>query len=183
MTLSTPSTHLRAALPFWLSLALLPLLVFVATQGGGWLFLMPLATWWLFSLLDALFGVEAVRADVRDLPFADGQFDAVAAVWCSDDPKNPTKLCPFCLHCFCDASAEYKQQFWRHAPAPLVDELQTLSQSQDRLGDILIRMKKITTPQLLEVLIEQKETGRKLGEILVREAGLKPEIGRKVLLK
>jgi type II secretory ATPase GspE/PulE/Tfp pilus assembly ATPase PilB-like protein len=98
-----------------------------------------------------------------------GEFDAVAAVWCSDDPKNPTKLCPFCLHCFCDASAEYKQQFWRHAPAPLVDELQTLSQSQDRLGDILIRMKKITTPQLLEVLIEQKETGRKLGEILVRQ--------------
>jgi len=97
-----------------------------------------------------------------------GDFDSVAAVWCSDDPKNPTKLCPFCLHCFCDASAEYKQQFWRHAPPQLVDELQTLSQSQDRLGDILIRMKKITTPQLLEVLIEQKETGRKLGEILVR---------------
>jgi type IV pilus assembly protein PilB len=97
-----------------------------------------------------------------------GEFDAVPAVWCSDDPKNPTKLCPFCLRCFCDASAEYKQQFWRHAPAPLVDELQTLSQSQDRLGDILIRMKKITTPQLLEMLIEQKETGRKLGEILVR---------------
>jgi type IV pilus assembly protein PilB len=97
-----------------------------------------------------------------------GEFDAVPAVWCSDDPKNPTKLCPFCLRCFCDASGEYKQQFWRHAPAPLVDELQTLSQSEDRLGDILIRMKKITTPQLLEVLIEQKETGRKLGEILVR---------------
>ncbi len=97
-----------------------------------------------------------------------GEFDAVAAVWCSDDPKNPTKLCPFCLRCFCDASSEYKQQFWRRAPAPLVDELQTLSQSQDRLGDILIRMKKITTPQLLEMLIEQRETGRKLGEILVR---------------
>lgn len=45
-----------------------------------------------------------------------GEFDALGAVWCSDDPKNPTKLCPFCLHCFCDASAEYKQQFWRHAP-------------------------------------------------------------------
>lgn len=97
-----------------------------------------------------------------------GEFDSVAAVWCSDDPKNPTKLCPFCLRCFCEASAEYKQQFWRHAPSQLVDELQTLSQSQDRLGDILVRMKKITIPQLLEVLVEQKETGRKLGEILVR---------------
>jgi type IV pilus assembly protein PilB len=29
-------------------------------------------------------------------------------------------------------------------------------------------MKKITTPQLLEALVEQRETGRKLGEILVR---------------
>ncbi len=96
-----------------------------------------------------------------------GEFDALGAVWCSDDPKNPTKLCPFCLHCFCDASAEYKQEFWRHAPPPLVEELQTLSKSQDRLGDILIRVKKITTPQLLEALVEQRDTGRKLGEILI----------------
>jgi len=96
-----------------------------------------------------------------------GEFDAIPTVWCSDDPKNPTKLCPFCLRCFCDAAAEYKQQFWRHAPAQLVDELQTLTRSQDRLGDILIRMKRITTPQLLEALVEQRETGRKLGEILI----------------
>jgi type II secretory ATPase GspE/PulE/Tfp pilus assembly ATPase PilB-like protein len=96
-----------------------------------------------------------------------GDFDALAAVWCSDDPKNPTKLCPFCLHCFCEASSEYKRQFWRSAPAQLVDELQTLSRSQDRLGDILIRMKKITTPQLLEALVEQRDTGRKFGEVLL----------------
>ena len=96
-----------------------------------------------------------------------GEFDAGAAVWCSDDPKNPTKLCPFCLRCFCDATSEYKQLFWRGAPATLVDELQTLGRSQDRLGDILIRMKRITTPQLLEALVEQRDTGRKLGEILV----------------
>ena len=96
-----------------------------------------------------------------------GEFDATAAVWCSDDPKNPSKLCPFCLRCFCDASAEYKQQFWRQAPMQLVEELQTLGRSQDRLGDILIRMKRITTPQLLEALVEQRDTGRKLGVILV----------------
>ncbi len=99
-----------------------------------------------------------------------GEFDAIPAVWCSDDPKNPTKLCPFCLRCFCDASADYKQQFWRRAPEQLVGELQTLSRSQDRLGDILIRMKRITTPQLLEALVEQRDTGRKLGEILVTRA-------------
>jgi len=33
-----------------------------------------------------------------------GEFDALNAVWCSHDPKNPTKLCPFCFSCFCHAS-------------------------------------------------------------------------------
>jgi type IV pilus assembly protein PilB len=100
-----------------------------------------------------------------------GEFDAMAAVWCSDDPKNPSKVCPFCLRCFCEASGEYKQQFWRQAPQLLVDELQTLGRSLDRLGDILIRMKRITTSQLLEALVLQRETGQKLGSVLV-ERGL-----------
>ena len=38
-----------------------------------------------------------------------GEFDALGAVWCSHDPKNPTKLCPFCLHCFCPADDAYKR--------------------------------------------------------------------------
>jgi type IV pilus assembly protein PilB len=96
-----------------------------------------------------------------------GEFDSLTAVWCSDDPKNPTKLCPFCLRCFCDASEQYKMEFWRRAPARLQEEIQTLSKSKDRLGAILIRMKKITTPQLLEVLVEQKKTGKLLGEVLI----------------
>jgi len=37
-------------------------------------------------------------------------FEAVEAVWCSCDPKHPTKLCPFCLHCFCPADDEYKRR-------------------------------------------------------------------------
>jgi type II secretory ATPase GspE/PulE/Tfp pilus assembly ATPase PilB-like protein len=104
-----------------------------------------------------------------------GEFEALNAVWCSDDPKNPTKLCPFCFRCFCDASEKYKQEFWKHAPKRLADEIQTLSRSKDRLGDVLIRMKKLTTPQLLEVLVEQKNTGKKLGEILVDRKLVKPE--------
>ena len=96
-----------------------------------------------------------------------GEFDAAAAIWCSDDPKSPTKLCPFCLRCFCDASERYKQEFWRGAPHQLLDELQTLTGSKDRIGDILIRMKKLRTPDLLDGLVEQKATGKRLGEILV----------------
>jgi type IV pilus assembly protein PilB len=95
-----------------------------------------------------------------------GEFDAMGAVWCSDDPKNPTKLCPFCFRCFCAASDAYKQEFWSAAPQRLKDELDTLGRSRDRLGDILIRMKKITTGQLLDALEEQKATGLKLGEVL-----------------
>jgi type IV pilus assembly protein PilB len=97
-----------------------------------------------------------------------GEFDSLAAVWCSHDPKKPTKLCPFCFHCFCEATEEYKQDFWTHAPSRLIEEVQTLTRSQDRLGDILIRLKKITTPQLLEALVQQKNTGQRLGELLVQ---------------
>jgi type II secretory ATPase GspE/PulE/Tfp pilus assembly ATPase PilB-like protein len=96
-----------------------------------------------------------------------GEFDAVGAVWCSDDPKNPTKLCPFCFRCFCDASERYKRDFWRQAPLQLQEELQILTKSKDKLGDILIRMKKITIPQLLDALNDQRTSGRRLGEILV----------------
>jgi len=100
-----------------------------------------------------------------------GEFDALRAVWCSDDAKNPSKVCPFCFRCFCEATPRYKQEFWTRAPAPLVEELETLARSKDRLGDILIRMKKLTIPQLLEALIAQKKSGKKLGEMLV-ERGL-----------
>ncbi len=104
-----------------------------------------------------------------------GEFDALNAVWCSDDPKNPTKLCPFCFRCFCAASERYKEEFWSRAPQRMQDELATLQKSKDRLGDVLIRMKKITTPQLLEALVEQKNTGNRLGEILVDRGLVKPD--------
>jgi type IV pilus assembly protein PilB len=103
------------------------------------------------------------------------EFDALTAVWCSCDPKNPTKLCPFCFRCFCEASERYKQEFWKRAPQKLMEELQTLAKSKDRLGDLLIRMKKLTTPQLLEVLVEQRRSGEKIGEILVKRGLVKPE--------
>src|SRR5215471_1509571 len=103
------------------------------------------------------------------------EFDALTSVWCSCDPKNPTKLCPFCFRCFCEASEKYKQEFWRTAPQKLLDEVQTLAKSKDRLGDVLIRMKKLTTPQLLEVLVEQRQSGDKLGEILIEKGLVKAE--------
>ncbi len=57
--------RLQSALPFWLSLLLIPLIVFVAGQGGWWLLLMPLSTWWLFTMLDAATGLNLENADLE----------------------------------------------------------------------------------------------------------------------
>ena len=49
-----PMTNLPHALPFWLSLGLIPLALIGMTVGGWTIVLVPLAAWWLFSLLDWL---------------------------------------------------------------------------------------------------------------------------------
>ncbi len=96
-------------------------------------------------------------------------FEAIEAVWCNCDPRNPTKLCPFCLQCFCPADDGYKTNFWELAPDTLKEEEAILERSQDRLGEILIRNQKLTTPELLRALMEQKRTGDLLGKILVEK--------------
>jgi len=60
-----PQQHgkLSAALPFWLSLGLVPLAVFVATQGGWAIILLPLSAWWLFSGLDYVVGLDKSNPD------------------------------------------------------------------------------------------------------------------------
>lgn len=55
--------RLTSALPFWLSLALLPLAWIGVTQGGWTVLLLPLATWYLFSALDAALGLNPANAD------------------------------------------------------------------------------------------------------------------------
>ncbi len=55
--------RLRDALPFWLSLGLVPLIVLAARHGGWALILPPLGTWWLYSLLDALLGLNDENPD------------------------------------------------------------------------------------------------------------------------
>lgn len=51
------------ALPFWLSLALVPLAIFVAIQGGWVILLLPLSTWYLFTGLDYFSGVNTTNPD------------------------------------------------------------------------------------------------------------------------
>lgn len=56
---------LRNALPFWLSLGLLPLVVIAATQGGWTVVLMPLYAWALVTLLDAVAGLDESNPDTE----------------------------------------------------------------------------------------------------------------------
>ncbi len=54
---------LQDALPFWISLALIPLVV-VAARYGGWALLLPPATiWWATSILDGILGRNKENLD------------------------------------------------------------------------------------------------------------------------
>ncbi len=55
--------RLSRALPFWMSLGLIPLVWFCALHGGWTIALIPLVTWTLFSLLDAMVGLNLENAD------------------------------------------------------------------------------------------------------------------------
>lgn len=57
--------RLKNALPFWLSLGMVPVAVFGALHGGWAVGLLPLYSWGLFSLLDALTGLNPDNADLQ----------------------------------------------------------------------------------------------------------------------
>lgn len=53
----------QSALPFWLSLALIPIVWFAATLGGWWVLIVPLTTWYLFAVIDAFAGLNELNED------------------------------------------------------------------------------------------------------------------------
>ena len=59
----TRFAKLQPALPFWLSLMLIPVTVVAAFNGGWTLILMPLCTWWLFMCIDFLLGRKSTNPD------------------------------------------------------------------------------------------------------------------------
>ncbi len=54
---------LKNALPFWISLSLIPLVILAARNGGWALLLPPAGAWWLATLLDAVLGRNTDNAD------------------------------------------------------------------------------------------------------------------------
>jgi len=60
---NTNTSRLSDALPFWLSLGTIPI-AFLALGFGGWtILLLPLYAWALFTVLDALIGLDLENAD------------------------------------------------------------------------------------------------------------------------
>jgi alkane 1-monooxygenase len=59
----TDLARLGRALPFWMSLGLVPLIWTAALLGGWTIALIPLVTWFLFSALDAVVGLNLDNAD------------------------------------------------------------------------------------------------------------------------
>jgi alkane 1-monooxygenase len=59
----TPYARISSALPFWLSLGMVPMAAFGMVFGGWATALLPLYSWALFMLLDALTGLNPDNAD------------------------------------------------------------------------------------------------------------------------
>ena len=55
---------IQNALPFWLSLVLIPFAWIGALYGGWTVFLLPLLTWYLFSAIDVALGLDVKNADL-----------------------------------------------------------------------------------------------------------------------
>ena len=58
-----PITAWQQTLPFWMSVLLIPLLWISAIYGGWTLLLLPVSTWYLMALADAVAGLNTQNAD------------------------------------------------------------------------------------------------------------------------
>jgi alkane 1-monooxygenase len=72
---------LPKALPFWLSFGLPPLAVVGMIYGGWTIALLPLCTWWLFTILDAITGHNSNNPDPQTPDSALGAYRLVTLVW------------------------------------------------------------------------------------------------------
>ncbi len=64
ITADAPRTTTPSALPFWLSLGLVPVALLAATYGGWMLLLLPFSTWYLFTGLDYVVGLNTQNPDL-----------------------------------------------------------------------------------------------------------------------
>jgi hypothetical protein len=107
-------------------------------------------------------------------------FNAFEATFC--DHSEPTKICPFCLSCSCDAPDDYKKKLFANSPRKLREEIALLKAGVDlRLGELLVNAGKITNEQLEQAVAKQQQSDKRFGEIIV-EMGLITEKDLRVFL-
>lgn len=105
----------------------------------------------------------------------------MSAQWCGCSAVEPSKICPYCYTCMCSAPPKTKKNFWDNAPQQLLEERTSFNQPRDRIGDLLIRQNLLTNDQLAQALHRQKETGAKLGLILIEMGFIDEETMNKAL--
>ncbi|NSX53770.1 alkane 1-monooxygenase [Parasulfitobacter algicola] len=71
----------QSALPFWLSLALVPLAWVGAIYGGWTVFLLPLTTWYLFAIIDVFAGLNQENADLETNDQQLFWYRAITLIW------------------------------------------------------------------------------------------------------
>lgn len=73
--------RITRALPFWMSLMLIPVAWLGAMQGGWTVVLLPIITWYFFTFLDALLGLNTENADPQTEEGKLTWYRAITLIW------------------------------------------------------------------------------------------------------
>ena len=73
--------RLSRAMPFWMSLLLIPVAILGALHGGWTVILLPVVTWYFFSILDAFLGLYTENADLDTREDQLTWYKAITLIW------------------------------------------------------------------------------------------------------
>jgi alkane 1-monooxygenase len=73
--------RLSRAMPFWMSLLLIPVAILGALHGGWTVILLPVMTWYFFSILDAFLGLYTENADLDTREDQLTWYKAITLIW------------------------------------------------------------------------------------------------------
>lgn len=74
-------SKLTSALPFAMSLLLIPMVIFSAQHGGWAVFLLPISTWYLFTIIDFFAGLNEANEDINTPDDQLFWYRAITMIW------------------------------------------------------------------------------------------------------
>ncbi|RCW82074.1 alkane 1-monooxygenase [Paracoccus lutimaris] len=74
-------SRLINALPFWLSLGMIPLAAIAVIKGGYWFMLLPSYAWYMTTILDALIGLNKENPDTETPESQLFWYRAITVIW------------------------------------------------------------------------------------------------------